>query len=251
MSTANPSQNRSFHLPRISFASVGSNGMLIIYAIIVLLPLFIVVTNTMRPTREIYRVPVALPASINFDSYVIAWNEADFSTYFMNSLVITLSSVVLGTSVSALAAYILGRYNFPGGRILSSFFVAGLTLPFRLAIVPLFLLLNSLGDPQPRSLLILDECHQVAPASGSLYPADTRTTRAIRELAARFELSHEIAQVVILHQQLSGREPPGDRFATPNVYSRPASTGRACRGAARRATGRPVVDYSDVRSHSA
>ncbi|MCA9893104.1 MAG: carbohydrate ABC transporter permease [Anaerolineae bacterium] len=155
MSTANPSQNRSFRLPRISFASVGSNGMLIIYAIIVLLPLFIVVTNTMRPTREIYRVPVALPASINFDSYVIAWNEADFSTYFMNSLVITVSSVVLGTSVSALAAYILGRYNFPGGRILSSFFVAGLTLPFRLAIVPLFLLLNSLGLIDNRLGLIL------------------------------------------------------------------------------------------------
>ena len=38
-----------------------------------------------------------------------------------------------------------------------------------------------------RSLLILDECHQVAPASGSLYSVDTRTTQAIRQVAERFE----------------------------------------------------------------
>mgnify|MGYP001464392200 CR=1 FL=1 len=155
MSTATDTSKRSFRLPKITFATVGSNGMLIIYAIIVLLPLFIVVTNTMRPTREIYKEPVALPETINFDSYVIAWNEADFSRYFVNSLVITVASVVLGTSVSALAAYILGRYNFPGGRFLSAFFVAGLTLPFRLAIVPLFLLLNSLGLIDNRIGLIL------------------------------------------------------------------------------------------------
>jgi len=155
MSTATDTSKRSFRLPGITFAMVGSNGMLIIYAIIVLLPLFIVVTNTMRPTREIYKEPVALPETINFDSYVIAWNEADFSRYFVNSLVITVASVVLGTSVSALAAYILGRYNFPGGRFLAAFFVAGLTLPFRLAIVPLFLLLNSLGLIDNRIGLIL------------------------------------------------------------------------------------------------
>ncbi|MCB9682127.1 MAG: DEAD/DEAH box helicase family protein [Alphaproteobacteria bacterium] len=49
------------------------------------------------------------------------------------------------------------------------------------------LLLSALGDRAERSLLILDECHQVAPSSGSLYPADSRTTQAIREIAHRFE----------------------------------------------------------------
>ncbi|MFH1465091.1 MAG: DISARM system SNF2-like helicase DrmD [Pseudomonadota bacterium] len=49
------------------------------------------------------------------------------------------------------------------------------------------LLLSALGDKAPRSLLILDECHQVAPASGSLYPIDSRTTRAVRQVAERME----------------------------------------------------------------
>ena len=49
------------------------------------------------------------------------------------------------------------------------------------------LLLSSLGERAPRSLLILDECHQVAPSTGSLYPVDSQTTHAIRQLASRFE----------------------------------------------------------------
>ena len=49
------------------------------------------------------------------------------------------------------------------------------------------LLLGALGERAERSLLILDECHQVAPSAGTLYPIDSRTTRAIRQLAGRFE----------------------------------------------------------------
>ncbi len=48
------------------------------------------------------------------------------------------------------------------------------------------MLLGALNT-KARSLLILDECHQVAPASGSLYSVDTRTTQAIRQVAERFE----------------------------------------------------------------
>jgi len=148
-------KRRSFSLPRISLGSIGTTLLLSTYALIVLGPLIIVVLNTMRPTREIYRAPVALPSSINFDSYIIAWEEASFNVYFFNSLVITVASVTLATTVSALAAYVLGRYRFRGSQALIAYFVAGLTLPFRLAMVPLFLLLNDLGLIDSRVGLIL------------------------------------------------------------------------------------------------
>lgn len=146
---------RALKIPKFTFTGIGTNGLLFVYAAVVLIPMFIVVTNTMRPTREIYREPIGLPSTINFDSYVTAWGEANFSLYFMNSMVITVSSVTLATAAASLAGYILGRYDFRGSRFFSSFFVAGLTLPFRLAIVPLFLLLNSLGLIDNRIGLIL------------------------------------------------------------------------------------------------
>lgn len=140
---------------RITVADIASNALLWLYALIVLGPLMLVLANTMRPTREIYRTPVALPSTINFDSYITAWNEASFNIYFFNSLFITVSSVTLATTVAALAGYVLGRYRFRGSRLLIAYFVAGLVLPFRLAMVPLFLLLNSLGLIDSRIGLIL------------------------------------------------------------------------------------------------
>jgi hypothetical protein len=44
-----------------------------------------------------------------------------------------------------------------------------------------------LGDFRPRALLILDEAHHAAPASGSRYAIDSQFTRAVRSLATRFE----------------------------------------------------------------
>jgi len=140
---------------KFSFADFGVSALLWSYAAIVLLPLLLVLGNTMRTSRQIFKEPAGLPTSINFDSYVRAWQEANFNVFFFNSLMITVASVVLATAVSALAAYILGRYTFTGSKFLSAFFMAGLMLPFRLAIVPLFLMLNDMGLVDNRWGLIL------------------------------------------------------------------------------------------------
>ena len=63
--------------------------------------------------------------------------------------------MLLATAVAALAGYMLGRYEFTGNRLLTAYFLAGLMLPFRLAIVPLFLLLNDMGLVDKRLGLIL------------------------------------------------------------------------------------------------
>ena len=139
--------------PRL--ADVGVAAILWGYAAVVLLPLLLVVGNTMRTTRDIFKNPVGLPTSLNFESYARAWEKANFNVYFFNSLFITIASVLLATAVAALAAYMLGRYTFTGSRFLSAFFLAGLMLPFRLAIVPLFLMLNNMGLVDNRLGLIL------------------------------------------------------------------------------------------------
>ncbi len=125
------------------------------YVFIVLAPMLLILLNSMRPTRQIFREPIGLPESINFDSYVRAWGEANFSEYFLNSVIIVVASVTLATAVSALAAYILGRHSFRGSTMLAIFFLSGLLLPFRLAILPLFLLLQDLGLVDTRLGLIL------------------------------------------------------------------------------------------------
>ena len=123
---------------RFRFADIGTQALLWGYAAIVLIPLFLVVNNALRPTRDIFKNPVGLATSPSLQSFVKAWEEANFHVYFVNSLAITVISVLLATAVSALAGYMLGRYKFRGSIFLASYFLAGLMLPFRLAIVPCF-----------------------------------------------------------------------------------------------------------------
>ncbi len=140
---------------RDKLANIGIAVLLWGYVAIVLGPMLLVVSNALRPTREIFKNPLGLPTSPSFESFVKAWEKANFHVYFLNSLMITVASVLLATAVSALAGYMLGRYKFKGSVFLSAYFLAGLMLPFRLAIVPLFLLLNDLGLIDNRLGLIL------------------------------------------------------------------------------------------------
>ncbi len=155
MTTKSLTSKKPSYFKRVSLSDIGIAVLLWGYAAMVLLPLLLVVSNALRPTRDIFKNPVGLPTAISFDSFVKAWEEASFNVYFFNSLFITVTSVLLATISAALAAYILGRYVFTGSRALTAYFLAGLMLPFRLAIVPLFLMLNNMGLIDNRMGLIL------------------------------------------------------------------------------------------------
>ena len=124
------------------------------YAVVALLPLLIMVTNSLRTNRELATEPLGLPLQPDFTSYQRAWIEASFSTYFANSVLVTVASVGLATLVSLLAAYALAR---AGGRLMSvieAVFVSGLMMPVFLMIVPIFYLLDSFGLVSTRTGLI-------------------------------------------------------------------------------------------------
>jgi raffinose/stachyose/melibiose transport system permease protein len=140
---------------RVRPSSVAIGVVLWGYAALVLAPLLLVVVNSLRPTSEIFADPVALPEQVSFDSYATAWTDASFGRYFFNSLGITVAAVALATTVAVLAAYPLGRYRFRGSTLLSLFFLSGLMLPFRLAILPLFLMLDALHLVDTRTGLVL------------------------------------------------------------------------------------------------
>ncbi|MCO5969139.1 carbohydrate ABC transporter permease [Actinoallomurus soli] len=134
---------------RIRVGGAASVILLWVYALAALAPLIIMAFNSLRTEQDLANQPLGLPLHPDFGNYSRAWSEGNFSTYFVNSVVITVFSVVLGTGVSVLAAYPLGRYRFRGRGALSSYFLAGLMLPIRLGAVPVFYLVNSLTQSLP------------------------------------------------------------------------------------------------------
>jgi raffinose/stachyose/melibiose transport system permease protein len=115
------------------------------YLSLIIVPLALMLISSFRTNREIFRAPLALPSELHPENYLNAWDQAEFSTYIVNSLLVTGWSVALTVVLATLAAFPLSRYRLRFLPVVLGFFLIGLMLPVRLGIVPLFLLLRDLG----------------------------------------------------------------------------------------------------------
>ncbi len=90
-----------------------------------------------------------LPASPNFDNYVRAWNEANFSDYFSNSMIIAVITVTGQLIFCTLAAYAFASINFPGKNIIFSVLLTTLMIPEAVVWIPNFITVTWLGRVGP------------------------------------------------------------------------------------------------------
>ena len=118
--------------------------------VIVLYPVVWMLVSSFRPTSEIIG-NVSLfpdPDTTSFDNYVRALSGiggVSFWTFFKNSLILAVGSVV-GIAISgSLSAYALARIRFPGRNLWFSLMIATLLLPFHVVIIPQYIVYNSLG----------------------------------------------------------------------------------------------------------
>jgi raffinose/stachyose/melibiose transport system permease protein len=125
------------------------------YAAVAIVPMVLMVFDSLRPNAQVLSDPLGLPTSPSLHSYATAWNQASFATYVRNSALVTIGAVLLDVCVSLPAAYALGRFQFRGSGVLSAYFLSGLMLPIRLGILPIFYLLGSLGMIDSRLGLVL------------------------------------------------------------------------------------------------
>lgn len=86
-----------------------------------------------------------IPDEFHWENYSRAWNEANISGYFLNSIIITLSVVAIVITLSCLTGYALGRVDFPGRRIIIASIGLIMFIPTGYTIIPLFELMSFLG----------------------------------------------------------------------------------------------------------
>ena len=157
------------------------------YALVALVPLVVMVLDSLRPNTDVLAHPLGLPKALDFSSYVTAWTQASFSTYVRNSVFVTVGAVALDVLVSLPAAYVLGRQRFRGRGVLIAYFLAGLMLPVRLGILPIFYLLGSIGLVDSRLGLVLVYAASGVPFSIFILSAFFRGLPNELEEAARID----------------------------------------------------------------
>lgn len=130
-------------------------ALLMGYALTVLLPLVIMLMNSVKSVKDIFTRPYGLPTTFQWSNYVQAWQQANFTAYMKNSVFVSLTTVLCVLAISSMAAYVLARFRFRGAALLQGLFLVGLMLPIRLAIIPLFLLMRDLRLVNTHLSLIL------------------------------------------------------------------------------------------------
>ncbi len=119
-------------------------ALLTVMAIVVVIPFLSVFLASLQPAGTPV-VGLTWPKRWSWDNYEQAWSVAGFSDLIRHSLVIAVGVVPACLVLSALAGYALGTMRLPGGNAVAAFFIAGLTIPVELIVVPLYFDLRSLG----------------------------------------------------------------------------------------------------------
>ncbi|MEX3106464.1 MULTISPECIES: carbohydrate ABC transporter permease [unclassified Streptomyces] len=125
--------------------NVFSHGVLVIWAIMVVLPLVWAVMTSFKTDSAIFNSPWALPDGLHLDNWGRAWTSAHMSDYFLNTVLVVGGSLVGTLVLGSMAAYVLARFEFPGNRFIYYLFIGGMSFPVILALVPLFYVVNNLG----------------------------------------------------------------------------------------------------------
>ncbi|WP_455836174.1 carbohydrate ABC transporter permease [Pseudarthrobacter siccitolerans] len=116
-----------------------------IWLAIIILPVYYVVITSLK-TQEGYfgQNPLALPASPTLENYQMVL-EADFATYFMNSAIVTLGSVVPTVLISFMASFAIVRGSGRFLKLVNGMFLMGLAIPLQATIIPIYLMIIRLN----------------------------------------------------------------------------------------------------------
>ena len=156
-------------------------------AVVFLYPVVLMVLTAFKSTPEIFRNPFGPPESWSLDTFRRVWDRANFGLYLRNSLLITGTSALLLLATAAPAAYALARYSFKLRGVLFLFFLAGIMIPIRLGILPLYLLMRDLNLLDTPFALILTYTASGMPMSVFLLSVFFRNLPRELEDAARID----------------------------------------------------------------
>ncbi|SEG99982.1 raffinose/stachyose/melibiose transport system permease protein [Nonomuraea solani] len=108
-------------------------------------PFLWLISASLKTSPDIFGSGLGLlPEEPVWENYSRAWTEVGFGSYFVNTLIITVGTVLLVVVRSALAGYVLGRYDFAGKKLLIGLFLVTFFLPEGYTIIPITQLTDQL-----------------------------------------------------------------------------------------------------------
>lgn len=115
-------------------------------ALVMIMPFAWMLLASFKDLGQIYKVPPNwIPDPFVFQNYVNAWTSVPFDTGYLNSAIVTVTVVVVNLLTCSMAAYAFARIEFPFRHALFILFLATLMVPEQVTIIPLYIIIESVG----------------------------------------------------------------------------------------------------------
>jgi ABC-type glycerol-3-phosphate transport system permease component len=109
--------------------TVAARILMIISTVIVIYPLFFMLTTSLKSNKEFFTNLFWLPQHIEWSNYANAWNTGHISQYFLNSAIVTVASVILTVVVALLGGYALAKMYIPKAETIIMAFMTFTFIP--------------------------------------------------------------------------------------------------------------------------
>jgi multiple sugar transport system permease protein len=121
--------------------------VLCLASIAMLYPLLWMLASSFKPESDIFGTASLWPSSFSLEAYRRGWSglQVSFGKFFLNSLLVSLSSVVGNVMSCSLAAYAFARLKFRGQKFWFALMLGTLMLPYHVTLIPQYVLFLNLG----------------------------------------------------------------------------------------------------------
>lgn len=157
--------------PRIEKVALESAMLVVI--LLFLLPVWMVVVNSVKSTEEANRLAVTLPSGFRFDNYVTVFRESNLLQGFLNGLFISTAVGIVAVLAASMASFFIARAATRFSRFSYGFFIVGLIVP--VAVIPTYFALLTMHLNNTYIGLILIFTAYTMPLSIFLYTGFIRT----------------------------------------------------------------------------
>ena len=137
-STATKPRQRPRRSPGATIARWSIVAGLTCFGLSALFPLAFMGVTAFRTEKDWDSSKLGLPTTFSFGSFERAWSGATISTYFRNSLIVTLGTVLLTVFCATLAGYSFSKLRWRGSGFVYFFVLAWIAIPPLLLIVPVY-----------------------------------------------------------------------------------------------------------------
>lgn len=119
-----------------------SNGLIVLFCFFSLFPIYWLLTGSFKYSSDIVKIPPDwIPARVTAQNFLHVFEKNPAWRWMINSVAITVITVVLLVLVSSAAGYGLSKMEFAGRNIIFAFIIAALLIPKEIYIIPLYKLM--------------------------------------------------------------------------------------------------------------